>query len=514
MTNSTDKKRVARNTFLLYIRMGVIMIVSLYTSRVVLNALGVVDYGIYTVVGGVVMLASMLTASLATASQRFITFEIGRGDLLQLKRVFTASVQIHIIISLLIVLLCETVGYWMLNHKLNIPHDRILAANWVFQFSILTFVTNIISVPFNSLIIAHERMNAFAYVSILEALLKVFVAYLITMLSSDTLVLYAGLVFAVAIIIRLVYSIYCRRNFEESKINLFQYERDTFKSMLGFAGYNFIEVAANMFNKQGAAVLINMSFGPSLNAARGISLQVNSVIDSFVTSFTTAINPQITKSYAASNFTYMKELMEKGSKYSFLLFLSISVPIICFTQEIIQLWLKVVPDYTVLFIRLIFIDSLVELMTRTFYTVISASGNIKRYQIIIGILKFCNLPVCYLLLRYGNYGPQIVFYVSIMFTTVIMLLKLFLIKGVIEFDILHYVKKVILRCLIVGVGSLLLPFLFFQKLGLHLSLISFLSYACLTFLYGLIIVYIFGLDTDERSYLINMIKNKLPGVKK
>lgn len=492
---------------LLYIRMGVTLLVSLYTSRIVLNSLGVEDYGISNLVGGIVAMATFVTGSLASASQRFITFELGKGDRGVVKRVFATSLVIHIAIAALIIMLSETVGLWALNYKLNIPADRIVAANWVLQCSVLSFAVNILSVPYNALIISHERMDVFAYISILEAGLKLSCAFLLLYLPFDKLILYAILWLLAAIIVRTTYTLYCKKNYEESRVRFMEYDSVILKKMTGFAGYNFIEIAANIINKQGANFILNIFFGPVLNAARGISMQVNSIIDGFVTSFTTALNPQITKAYASNNRKYMLELVEKGSKYSFLLFLALVVPILVSTEGILKLWLKLLPDYVVIFVQLILIDSLIELMTRTFYTVISATGNIKMYQIIIGCFKLLNLPLCLLTLKILAPLPEYIYLVSILFTLLIIPLKFYFLGKEIEFSKASYIKNVIAPCIVVAVIALAVPFYFFKTS--NTEVFDIFRSAGISFLYGVIAIYLFGLDRKEKKVLKNFILEKI-----
>lgn len=310
---SANNKRIAKNTLLLYFRMLFMMAVSLYTSRVVLNALGVEDFGIYNVVGGVVAMFSMLSGSLSAAITRFITYELGKGNQENLKKIFSSSVTIQIGLAILIIVVAEAIGVWFLNMKMNIPDVRITAANWVFQFSILTFAVNLISVPYNASIIAHERMSAFAYISILEAIGKLAIVFLIVISPMDKLIFYAILMCAVALIVRLAYGVYCKRHFEECTYH-FIFDRDLLKHMFGFAGWNFIGATSAVLRDQGGNVVINLFCGPAANAARGIAFQVNNAISGFVTNFMTALNPQITKSYAAGDRKYMMTLIFQGAR--------------------------------------------------------------------------------------------------------------------------------------------------------------------------------------------------------
>ena len=347
MTNtSVNNRRIAKNTLLLYFRMLLTMIVSLYTSRVVLNTLGIEDYGIYNVVGGVVAMFSVISGSLSAAITRFITFELGVGNKESLNKVFSSSVTIQIGLALIIVILAEVVGVWFLNVKMNIPDERMVAANWVFQFSLLTFAISLISVPYNACIIAHEKMSAFAYISIFEAAGKLGVAFLIAVSPIDRLIFYAILICCIAIIIRLVYGIYCKRNFEECSYH-FIYDGYLLKRMFGFAGWNFLGAASWVLSNHGGNIVINLFCGPAVNAARGIATRVTSAVQGFSQNFMTALNPQITKSYASGDWQYMMTLIYQGARLSFYMLLLISLPVLLNTHYLLEIWLKVVPEHAV-----------------------------------------------------------------------------------------------------------------------------------------------------------------------
>lgn len=313
MTNQTsdNNKRIAKNTMLLYFRMLFMMVISLYTSRIVLNALGVNDYGIYNVVGGVVAMFAILSGSLSASISRFITFEIGKGNVDRLKEVFCTAINVQIILIVCIIFLMETIGLWFLNYKMVIPEDRLFAANWVFQFSIATFAINLWSIPYNATIIAHEKMSAFAYISIFDAIAKLSAAFLIMYSPLDKLILYAFLIMITGLFQRVLYSVYCKRNFEECCYKL-SFNRNITKEMFGFAGWNFIGASSAVLRDQGGNLLINLFFGPSVNAARGVAMSVNSAVLNFVSNFMTALNPQITKNYASGNYSYMFKLAFQG----------------------------------------------------------------------------------------------------------------------------------------------------------------------------------------------------------
>lgn len=374
MSNTTENnKRIAKNTLLLYFRMLFLMAVSLYTSRIVLNALGVEDFGIYNVVGGVVTMFSVLSGSLSAAISRFITYEIGKGNQDKLNKIFSSAVTIQLGLAGIIILLAETIGIWFLNIKMNIPELRMEAANWVFQFSILTFAINLISVPYNACIIAHEKMSAFAYISILEAIGKLAIAYLIVVSPMDKLIFYAILMCIVALIVRFTYGNYCKRHFSECTYH-FIWDKQLLKQMFGFAGWNFIGAASAVLRDQGGNVVINLFCGPTVNAARGIAFQVNTAVNQFVTNFMTALNPQITKSYAAGNKEYMMTLIFQGARLSFYMLLLLSLPILINTHYILGLWLKLVPDHAVLFVQLVLIFAMSESISQPLITAMLATG--------------------------------------------------------------------------------------------------------------------------------------------
>lgn len=316
LEDSQKNKRIAKNTLLLYVRMLFSMLISLYTSRVILQTLGVKDYGIYNVVGGVVTMFSILSGSLSAAISRFITYELGKGDTKKLSTIFSSVVNIQIGLSLIIVLLAETIGLWFLNVKMNIPADRMYASNWVYQLSILTFVLGLISVPYSAVIVAYERMSTFAYIGIFETTAKLVVVYMLLLFTCDKLILFATLMAMIALIIRFIYGVYCKRHFEECNYK-FVYDNTLFKKMFSFAGWNFLGAGSALLMSQGVNILMNMFFGVTLNVARGIANQVDNAVQQFVNNFTTAINPQITKSYATDNLSYMHQLVSVGSKYSF-----------------------------------------------------------------------------------------------------------------------------------------------------------------------------------------------------
>lgn len=499
--NSVTNKRIAKNTLLLYIRMLFLMIVSLYTSRVVLNALGVEDFGIYNVVGGIVAMFNVLSGSLSAAISRFITYELGKENLKNLNKIFSSAVTIQLGLAIIIILLAETIGLWFLNIKMNIPEIRMEAANWVFQFSILTFAINLISVPYNASIIAHEKMSAFAYISILEAIGKLTIAYLIVVSPIDKLIFYAILMCVVALIIRLTYGNYCKRNFSECSYH-FIWDKQLLKQMFGFAGWNFIGASSAVLRDQGGNIVINLFCGPSVNAARGIAFQVNNAINQFIVNFMTALNPQITKSYATGNKEYMMTLIFQGARISFYMLFLLSLPILVNAHYILELWLKTVPEHTVFFVQLVLIFALSESISQPLVTAMLATGKIRNYQIIVGGLQMMNLPISYLLLRLGFF-PEIVIVVAIGVSQCCLAARLTLLRGMIGISIRKYLKNVYFNIMTISLVASIPSFISAQFLDE--SFLSFITVSLITILCTVISIYFIGCNRKERQFIHNKL---------
>jgi Na+-driven multidrug efflux pump len=507
MSSSSNNKRVAKNTLFLYFRMILIMLVTLYTSRVVLAELGIKDYGIYNVVGGVVAMFSFLNNCMSSATQRFMTFELGRGDMARMKKVFAASLNIHITIGVIIVLLAETIGLWFVNHKLVIAPDRMTAANWVYQFSILTFCVNIIQVPYNAVLIAHEKMSVYAYISILEAFLKLGIVYLLVIVPADKLIAYGILVFAVQLIIRGIYQVYCRRHYVESKFKLF-WDKGLYKQMSGFAGWNLFGSVAWLLRDQGLNIVLNLFFGTAINAARGVASQVSSAVMGFISNFQVALNPQITKNYATGNIPEMEKLSYLGIKFSFLLLFTMAFPLCLNIDYVLHLWLVEVPDYTALFIILIMVDSLAgNLFGVPLMTSLSATGKIRNYQIVVSCIILCILPAGYVALRLGYDAPS-VFYISIVFTLVSGFVRFLFCRKQIGYSLRSMAREVLLP--IAGVSVLSLPLPIVIK-SLWLGAQTFANFILLCVIAASITVvvsWVVGLKSHERQTLVNVVKNK------
>lgn len=505
-TTAENNKRIAKNTLLLYFRMILIIIVGLYTSRVVLNTLGVSDYGIYNVVGGIVAMLAFLNSAMVAASQRFISFELGTGNMEKLKKVFCTSVSIHIVLAFIILLIAETLGLWFVNTHLNIPPERMEAANWVYQCSILTLLVTIVSVPYNSCIVAHEHMKAFAYVSIVEAVLKLLIVYLLLLGNFDKLIFYAILVVAVALIIRIIYGIYCKRNFEECTYR-FVFDKQLFKEMFAFAGWSIIGNFGFAFKDQGSNVILNLFFGTAVNAARGIALQVNGIISNFSNNFTMALNPQITKQYAAGDVEASVKLVYAGCRYSFYLLLLIAVPVMINIDYLLQLWLGTVPEYTSQFLMLALIAALIDVMARPLVTALQATGRIKIFQIVICIVVLCELPLAYVILHYGG-KPYWAMYPTIFVTFVGLFVRFFILQKMISAYQLHsFVIKIVGRNLLIGIICFFISD--FIREYYPQNFISFLITSLFAFVLSGSTVCLIGLSKSEQTKLATFIRNKI-----
>lgn len=504
MTDSVqNNKRIAKNTLLLYVRMLFMMAVSLYTSRVVLNTLGVVDYGIYNVVGGVVAMFGFINASMSSATQRFITFALGKDDQENLQKVFSTSLQIHLLISLVIVILGETVGLWFLYEKMQIPDNRMDAAFWVYQCSILSTVVMILSVPYNATIIAHEKMSAFAYISILEVLLKLAVVYILWIGSFDKLILYAALILVVQVLIRFCYSIYCNKHFKETKYRHI-WDKILFKEMTGFAGWSLFGNLSSVLFGQGLNILLNLFFGPVVNAARAVSVQVQSAIQQFVSNFQMALNPQITKTYAQGDLKAMHQLMFRSARFSFFLLFLLSLPVLFETDFILKLWLKTVPDYTVIFLRIMISTSLIYTLANPLMIANQATGKVKRYQTVCGSILLLILPISYIGLKLGLPAYS-VFVVHIIMEMIAQLARMFMLRPLINIQIREYIKFIYVPVILVVCLSLLIPFSIY--FNMEATTLRFFVLCPICILSVSFVVYVFGLFGNERDF----VRTKLSG---
>lgn len=503
--NSHKGRTIAKNTLMLYFRMIFLLLVGFYTSRVVLDSLGENDYGIYSVVGGVVAMFSIISGALNSAISRFITFEMGKGENVDLNKVYSTSVLIQIVLALIVVTVCEPVGIWFIRNEMTIAPDRIPAALWVLQFSLLTFVVNLMSVPQMASITAHEKMSAYAYIGIFDGLLRLGVALLIACSPTDSLVWYSALMALAVILVRMAYGVYCRMNFPECRFQML-FEKGLVKDMFSFAGWNFIGVTSGVLRDQGGNILINIFYNTAMNAARGVAVQLNGAVQGFVTNFMTAVNPQITKSYASGDRDYMLSLVKKSSRMAFFLLFIIALPMLFNTEYLLDIWLKDVPEHSASFVRLFLIFALSESLSSPLITAQLATGNIRNYQIIVGGLQLLNLPVSYMFLKYGA-PAQATVAVSIVISQICLVARLKLLQKMIGLSPKAFFAQVYIKVLGVSVVSLMLPLLLHNRMpggfaGFCLSVM--LCIVCA----GISILYI-GCTKTERKDLVSMLLNRI-----
>ena len=498
-----NNQRIAKNTLLLYFRMFLTMAVALYTSRVVLNVLGVEDFGIHNVVGGVVAMMAFFNSSMTTSTQRFLNVEMGKGDNENLDRIFVNAVKAHFIIAVITLVLIEIVGIWLLYYKLNIPADRFNAALWVFHISTASLFVSIISTPYNAAIIAHERMSVYAYFSILDVSLKLGVVYLLIISPIDKLIAYAILLFCVVLVMQTCYILYCRRHFEECRC-WGKSDGALMKNMFSFTSWMIFGCLADMLGNQGVNLLVNMFFGPIYNAARGISVQVKTAVDSFVMNFLTAVKPQILKAYSAGEWDYMYKLVFSSSRISYYLLLLLSLPILFNTHYILTIWLKTVPPYCELFTQL----TLVELLIRTIYTPIAqvnqASGRIRNYQIAISLLFLLTFVLSYVIYKLG-YPVYSCFIVAIIVAVLGLFVRLVILRRDNDFPVEDFLKQVIGPIIPVTIVCLLFPSIY-QYFQSNESLGTFIISTIICVLSTTAIVWLFGLNMSEKKVVLEKMK--------
>lgn len=486
------------------------MIVSLYTSRLILQALGVNDYGIYNVVGGFVSMFSLISTSLSASIWRFMTYELGTGNNDNLKKIFATSLLIQLAISLIIILACETFGLWFLNTELNISPDRMYAANWVFQASILSFVLGLLVCPYNAVIVAHERMNIYALFGIIDIILKLCVALFLAYapFMFDRLIAYAFLTVGISILAQVFYMLYCRRHFAESRVAP-HFHKSTWISMSGFAGWNAIGATAALLKDQGVNVLLNIFFGTVINAARGIAGTVLSAISGFTGNFMTALNPQITKSYAAGDKSYCFSLVERGSRFGFFILMFFAVPMIIEAPYVLNLWLGSYPAETIVFTRLVLVCAMVDILSNTLITLQLATGNIRNYQLAVGTAILFNFPLSWLFLKLG-FGPAVVYWITIAISVVALLLRLTFLRIMTGLSMRNFIItvcfKVCLVCVVAAVPPAVVSY--FMPMGI----IRFLSTGTVSVLSSVVVILFLGCTSGERSFIyskLRLVRQKL-----
>lgn len=499
--NESNNKRIAKNTLLLYVRMLFMMVIGLYTSRVILDKLGEVDFGIYNVVGGFVTMFAVISGAMTSATQRFLSFEIGKGKEGNVKEIFSTMVYIHLFLALIILFLGEVVGVWFLNAYMNFPAGRYEAANWVFQLSLLVFILNVINVPYNGALIAYEKMSAFAYFSIFDAIFKLAICYVITLTPFDKLIVYAALMALIQIALLLMYFFYCKSKFKECKFTG-KFNKEYGRNVGSFVSWNLIGSLAGIAKEQGVNVVLNMFFGPAVNAARGIAYQVLSKLNGFVTNFQMALNPQIIKNYASGELENMYKLVFRGAKLSYLLLLTLSLPIVIESSLILNLWLKEVPAYTVIFLQITIFTALLNTLSNPLIITMHATGKVRDYQIVVGLLSLLTLPLVYVALKMGA-APYMAMIIAFLVEVICHFARLYMLVRSIRFPMIDFLREVTFRVLIITVLSLILPVLTYQLVDT--VFLRFTMVCILSLMSTIVLGYYLGFNKADR----NMLKSKV-----
>ena len=501
-----SNKILAKNTIMMYIRMLFLMFISFYTSRIVLQALGETDFGIYNIVGGIVVLFSFLNGAMTTGTQRHISYELGKENG-NVSKIFSACVYIHIGVAFLIVVIAETIGLWFLNNKMNFPQCRMNAVNWVFQMSIITCAISIFRVPYNALIVAKEQMSFYAYMGVAEGLLKLLIVYFLALGSFDKLILYASLLTFVTLLVTLCYICYCKMFFP--KVHLYMvFDVDVYKKMLTFSGWTIFGSLANLARTQGVGIIINIFYGVALNAAIGIANQVNAGICQFVSGFQQAFNPRLTKVEASKNKDYQILLINKTAKFSFLIILFFAVPVLLNIEYLLSFWLGDYPKYTKEICFWIVIASLVDSVSGPLWVTIFATGKIKKYQIYVSLLMLAGLPLTYVC-GYFSWEPEYAFAFQALINLLAIIIRVVFMKKLINYPVLPFMRKVLFP--IMAVSVMVVPlFVVFQILHYQVEHFNeFIFVSIVVCIYEFVAFLMFGLEEDERHFLFNYCMTKL-----
>lgn len=500
--SQVDNRRLAKNTVMLYGRTAFSMLISLITSRVTLQTLGVVNYGVSDAVGGFIGMFSVVSGSLSGSISRFITYEIGHGDKEKLNRIFSTAINIQLAIGFVIVLLGETLGVWFLNTQMNIPAERMTAANWVLQFSIWSFFIGLTQVPYGACIVAHEKMNVFAWFSIIDSCLRLIIVYLLYISPYDKLITLSLLGFVVSLGMRIAQRIYCARTFEECHYQ-FVFDKGLLKEMTGFAGWSFLTNTAWIFNTQGVNLLINIFFGVTFNAARGVANQIQGFVTRFYGDFMTALSPQITKSYAAGELDEMNMLVCRGARFSYFLMFTLSLPFMFEAYQVLYLWLGLVPDYTVTFFRLSMIAALITLLGQTGVTACMATGRIKWYTIIITSVGFLVFPLTWIAFKMGL-PVESTYIIYIVVYTLLDIIRLYIMRHLWGFPIMMYVRETFIPVVLVTVLAVAVPWTMYLEIP-DSFLKSFAVMAASVICAGASVILV-GLKKSERQMLTEKVK--------
>jgi len=506
LSDSENNKRIVKNTLALYFRQIITMLVSLFTSRIVLQTLGVTDYGINNVVGGVVAMFGFISGTLMSITQRFISVELGKdGDNAVLQKIFSTSMILHVCAGVMVIILAETAGLWFLNNKLVIPAERMIAANWVYQFAIFGFLLSLLNAPLMALIISHEDMHVYGYMGVFDVVMRLIIVYLLVIVNADKLIFLSMFGFAVSCIVWLFYFIYCRKKYREARFS-FVYDISLIKELSGFGGWTFAGSFFVVLRTQGINILLNMIYGPAINAARGIAFAVNTALMSFGNNFAQAINPQITKSYSAKDMETMWNLMERGTRMTYFLFFVFSVPILLKTDFILQIWLGNVPEYSGIFTKLMIIEILLTSLLNAHGVIINATGKLKGYINISISNSVIILALSYFLCKEG-YEPYYAFIVPILTRLPVTIAIFVLLKKLVNFSVRFFTKKVLVPVFFVSAISFF-PFYFINKLFPESFFNSCIIIVLSTLWTGVVIMFV-GLRKNERVKFVDFIKRKI-----
>ena len=501
-----NNKTIAKNTLMLYMRAILMMGIGLYTSRIILKALGITDFGIYNAVGGIIAMFGFISSSLSNATSRFITIAIGRGDQNYTNRTYGNIKVMYYILCVVIVLFAETVGLWFLFNKMTIPADRMSAAFWVYQYSVLSSVVGFISVPYNSAIIAHERMSAFAYISLLDATLKLVICFLLQMSPYDKLIVYATLLFFVGVIDRIIYAVYCNKRFEEVHAPA-RIDKEQLREILTMSGWS---LSGNLFwilNTQGVNLILNVFFGPVVNAARGIAMQVQGVMGQFVTNFQTAINPQITKSYANVEYDRMHSLLHLSSKFSYFLMLLMSVPVFIEAPIILKWWLGTIPDNTIVYLRIILLYSVFATLANPLWIAVLATGKLKKYQLWDNMVQALVLPISYIAFKYFHAASYWVFIILLVAEIVEIFVRVWVVLPLINHKYLDYIREVVIPLVLVSFVAPLVPLALSNYLSTN-EVVEFFMISVFSVLSSLLFIWLLGMKRSERVYFVEFLKKR------
>ena len=491
------KNKILKNTFLLYFRMLTMMVVNLYASRIVLQTLGINDFGLYDIIGGLVILFSFINNAMITSTQRFLNFELGRQNRPNAQMFLSASINLHLIIALGMLLIATPIGMWFLNHYISIPDGREFAANWVFIFTILSTCFNIIRTPYNAAIIAHEEMRFYAYISIAEAILKLLIVFILGISKFDRLILYAVLTCTVIFCTTGIYYAYCHKKFDICRYILVK-DKQIYYKLTNFSGWSLFGCLANIGTIQGVNILLNFFFGVAINAAAGIANQINSALYQFVSNFQIAFNPQIVKSYAAQDKKYFINLILQTSKFSYFLMFTFTLPVFLCCQGLLSLWLGgTLPEHTVSFCQLLLLFTLLDAIQGPLWFSVQATGQIKYYQITVSLLILLNVPLSYYLIKYYQL-PELAIGGRIFINLILFFYRVFYLRNLYGFPIRRYLKEVITKILSVSLISIPIPYLVYSQTdGLKQTIFT----CIVAFLTIGFIIYHLGLTQNERIFI-------------